>query len=208
MYLCLFVSMDEGVVAHIYIGACFESGFNDGSLVAPLCLTDAQERPPIGCVTPSKSQSECDPFYISAASNWWWTTWLIPAMSESECIADVSGRRGCLLPGSELHLDWFNNTDCACMNGEMRNAWKWTSGQWVGGQSRPMIWVRADPTSRYTWNASSLSFAVLTSWLTDSIEELFLYPIKSESLCSSNIVTAALDAVACDCLAADSPRGE
>ena len=173
----------------------------------PLCLTEVQQRPPIGCLSPLKSELECLPFYISSAGNWWWSTWVTPAMDERECVANVRGRRGCQLPTEELHMYWYNDTDCECMNGEMMNVWEWTKGQWVGGQVRSMQWIQANMTSQYVWNTSSISFSKMTSWVENSIEDLFLFPIKSESLCSSNIISSALDTLVCDCLAIDSPRG-
>ena len=56
-------------------------------------------------------------------------------------------------------------------------------------------------------HGKSLSFLLLETWVINAVEQDFLYAVKSDLLCQTNTVTAALQTVVCDCLAADSPRG-
>ena len=65
----------------------------------------------------------------------------------------------------------------------------------------------ADVTTRYEWNSSALSFLLLQEWIAYSVEIQFLYGLKSEALCSWNVVESNLASVTCDCLAPDAPKG-
>ena len=46
----------------------------------------------------------------------------------------------------------------------------------------------------------------LQTWLASSVEFQFLYGLKSEALCSWNVVESNLGSVTCDCVAPDSPK--
>ena len=128
-------------------------------------------------------------------------------MSEAECVNKEYGRYGCLFPGDYQHLSWHNDTYCECMGGFPTYAWEWEKGRWVGGQSRPLSWVSIAPSSPFEYKSNALSFSLLEQWLTESIEDYFLYSLKSQILCENNVITVPLRTVVCDCLADDSPKG-
>jgi len=186
---------------------CFDSGYNDGSLSRPFCFT-SQDRPVIGCRDPSYDESMCEAFEVTEQGYWYWRTWVVPAVTEGECLSEVYGRYGCYLPVyPDLHLNWFNSTACECYNGVMVNAWEWSQGEWRGGQVRKMEKVTTEMSSKYTWDTTALSFAALQEWLFNSVEIRLLYGLKSEALCSWNVVESNLNSVTCDCIAPDSPKG-
>ena len=188
-------------------GACFDSGYNDGSVARPFCFS-SQDRPPIGCRDPDYDVTSCVPFEVTEQGYWYWRTWLSPATSEAECVSPSAGRSGCYLPlYPDLHLNWFNASACGCYDGVMMAAWEWTRGEWRGGQVRGMQKAVADVTTRYEWNSSALSFLLLQEWIAYSVEIQFLYGLKSEALCSWNVVESNLASVTCDCLAPDAPKG-
>jgi hypothetical protein len=188
-------------------GACFNSGYNDGSLSHPFCFT-SQDRPVIGCRDPEFDLPTCKPFEVIEQGIWYWRTWLTPATTQAECLSLSIGRYGCYLPlYSDYHLTFFNVSDCDCSEGVMRNAWEWTQGVWIGGQVRKMEKVVTHVTPKYVWNASALSFKSLQTWLSNSVEIQFLYALKSEALCSWNVVETNLNAVTCDCVASDALKG-
>ena len=87
------------------------------------------------------------------------------------------------------------------------NAWEWSPGEWRGGQVRRMEKVTGNVTSKYVWDEGALSFTKLQAWIDNSVEIKFLYTLKSESLCSWNVVESNLGSVTCDCNAPDSPKG-
>jgi len=89
----------------------------------------------------------------------------------------------------------------------MMHAWEWSQGEWRGGQVRKMTKMTTNVTPKYTWNEAALSFETLQTWLASSVEFQFLYGLKSEALCSWNVVESNLGSVTCDCVAPDSPKG-
>ncbi len=188
-------------------GACFHSGLNDGTVMRPTCLT-GQDRPVIGCRDSSFDEEECKPFEVTNQGYWYWRTWLRPAMTEAECLSQSIARYGCYLPQyPDLHLNFFNTSACECYNGVMMNAWEWIPGEWRGGQIRKMEKKMANISSQYIWDTSALSYMTLKDWITNSVELKILYGLKSESLCSWNIVESNLNSITCDCVAPDSPKG-
>jgi len=188
-------------------GACFDSGYNDGAIPQPYCF-ESQDRPEIGCRDPSFNEEECKPFEVAFQYFWYWRTWLLPALTEQDCLSNVIGRYGCYLPQfPDFHLMMFNESDCECAYGVMMHAWEWSKGEWRGGQVRKMTKMTTNVITKYTWDEGALSFMNLQTWLSNSVEYKFLYVLKSEALCSWNVVESNLGSITCDCVASDSPKG-
>ena len=161
----------------------------------------------IGCRDLTLDEAECLPMEVTEQGYWYWRTWLLPAMTEEECLSKERGRYGCYIPlFSDLHLVWYNDSACECYNGVSMNAWEWSWGEWRGGQVRRMERVVGSVSSKYEWDTSALSFLVLQEWIDNSVEIQFLYGLKAESLCSWNVVESNLGSVTCDCNAPDSPK--
>ena len=193
----------------VSFGSCFGSGINLFSLSfdLPFFCHTRMEEPIIGCKEIEfPEQDQCKEFEV-INGEWYWRTWLTPAMSEGECVNKELGRYGCLFPGDFQHLSWHNDTYCRCMGGFPTYAWEWETGRWIGGQSRPLSWVSISSSSQYEYQSNALSFMMLENWLTAAIEDYFLYDLKSQILCENNVITVPLQAVVCDCLAEDSPKG-
>jgi hypothetical protein len=194
-------------MAQVRNGACFNSGYNDGSLPRPFCFS-SQDRPVVGCRDPGFDKASCKSFEVTEQNYWYWRTWMMPAMTEADCVSQAPGRYGCYLPMyPDRHLNWFNESACDCYDGVMMNGWEWRGGEWRGGQVRKTEKMVASVTTRYAWNTTALSFMLLRDWIANSVEIKILYGLKSESLCSWNVVESNLNSVTCDCIASDSPKG-
>ncbi len=173
----------------VQFGACFSSGFTDPSQKEPYCYS-TMDRPGIGCRELALNSSDkCIPFEVNDANEWWWRTWLTPAMTQYECLAQTTGRYGCLIPGIEQNLKWLSAVDCACAGGNMKSAFKWTPGVWNSGIVRQLQWTNAVSTPNYVWSNSSLSFPIIESWVRGSAQVKFLNSGKSEVLCTNNLVS-------------------
>ena len=191
------------------LASCFSSGFSLFSieLELPFFCHARMEEPIIGCKEIEfDDQETCKEFEI-INGEWYWRRWLTPAMSEEECVNKEFGRYGCLLPGKYAHLSWHNETYCRCIGGFPTYAWEWETGRWIGGQSRSLSWVSIATHSDFEYKENALSFSLLEDWLTEAIEDYFLYNLKSQILCENNVITVPLRTVVCDCLAKDSPKG-
>jgi hypothetical protein len=167
-------------------------------------------RPIIGCQhfhADISRPEDCLPFQITLTPEWIWSAWLEPATTREECQNKKDGRYGCLFPGNFKHLSWHNDTYCRCSGGFSAYAWDWEDGVWSGGSARPLQWIKPSVQLQYEYDTDALSFSLLEDWLVFGIEESFLYPTKSQTLCESNYINIPLTAVVCDCLAEDSPKG-
>ena len=160
-------------------GACFSSGVNSGGFTFVYCFPNF-DRPIIGCRDASVSSPSNCPDFSYVYGYWTWSTWLTPAMTESECRNSGFGRAGCVTPEQELHLVWVQEEYCDCVGGTWEHAWEWVNGTWIGGQVRNMSWIKAENVSGYEWTDGVMSFDLLEKWLIADVEERLLYPLKSE----------------------------
>ena len=181
----------------VQYGACFTAGlYFDG----PFCFVGT-ERPGIGCREADiVSPDDCPEFeVVNDGIRWWWRTWLVPAMSEEECVNQRDGRYGCQLPGPEKTLMWLKGDDCECFGGYTAYAWEWTTGVWTpSGVSRTLEWKEIAPVEKYQWTPS-LSFELLQTWLELNEEQRFSFAVKSEVICENGYVLSPLNVLVCDC---------
>ena len=184
----------------VQIGACFSSGFDaSANLRDPFCYL-SMDRPGIGCRERAVLSSEdCIPFEVIGGVEWWWRTWLTPAMSETECVNKNDARFGCQQPGTERQLIWLDEENCDCRGGVSKSAWEWTNGIWINnGVSRSLEWREVESVEKYQWTPS-LSFELLQSWLEANEEQKFSFAVKSEVICENGYVLSPMNSLVCDC---------
>ena len=184
----------------VQFGACFSSGFATSStfLRDAFCF-DSMDRPGIGCrereVT---STGNCIPFEAVSGIEWWWRTWLVPALSKAECLNQDDARYGCQQPGTIKNLGWLDDEACDCEGGYNEYAWTWTEGVWKTGVARTLEWRQVEPVPKYEW-ISALSYELLDTWLQANEEQKFSYTVKSEVFCETETVSSSLSTLVCDC---------
>ena len=189
----------------VQFGSCFSSGFESSAHRDPHCYRE-MDHPGIGCrENIVLSPDDCPEFEVIRGVEWWWRTWLTPAMSEIECVNKNDARFGCQLPGVAEHLVWLNEEDCKCHGGLSEYAWEWSNGVWHnGGVSRSLQWRREiDPVEKYQWTPS-LSFERLQTWLEANKEQRFFYAMKSEVICENGYVSSSMNSLVCDCFSNES----
>jgi len=206
-YATLVTSATGEYPIEVQTGVCFNSGFHDnGGGDLPVCLED-MDRPGIGCRDLLfDDDADCTGF-IDSQGLFAFREWVIPAVTEENCRNDAASRFGCLLPGPEKQLLWLNASECECRGGSAQFAWEWTPGQWRGGVPRSLTWMEAREEPLYE-KQSSLSFITLEEWEAESVEEQFLYILRSDVICQSNFVSYSLTTLVCDCYSTEDETGD
>ena len=192
----------------VQFGACFSSGYDAGEhLRDPFCYS-SMDLPGIGCrELEVLSSDDCIPFEVLFEVEWWWRTWLTPAMSETECLNKNDARFGCQQPGPGEFLVWLNEEDCECRGGISEYAWEWRKGVWNNnGVSRSLQWREIEPIEKYQW-APSLSFELLQTWLEANVEQRFSYAVKSEVICEHEFIVSSMNSLVCDCFSSSDDGG-
>jgi len=198
-------------------GVCMNSGYHEREFLEgyPWCWSN-DVKAPIGCYPYyfpffTITEPECTDEIITPDSHLLHQRWMSPATTEEECLADEIGRKGCLLPsttyeGNVAWLLWLNEDDCECRGGQFRNGYTWSPGRWRGGRVIPLEWRQFEAQREYEWRDDALDLLALENAVIQGLEEQFLYNVKSETLCTSNLISSQLGTVVCDCVGDDAPR--
>ena len=82
-------------------------------------------------------------------------------------------------------------------------SFRWTPGQWVGGQARPLKWMEASVKPPVYEFKETLDYWALADWVRQSAVTRFTDSVKSQIICEANLLTSSLDTILCDCVADD-----